>query len=93
MERQLSRRKKLQSHLQAQKNYKQKIHTPAEAQVLKTRRAIERKFTVKVNQISETVYLLAEELHAEYSQHPATKIYQNVMQHARKSAKKRCVNG
>lgn len=72
--------------------YKKRVRTPTEKQAIESRRQVEKKYAERVNELSQKVYELAEELHGEFPQHATSKIYRSVLQFSRKAATSRRVN-
>lgn len=91
-ERQLGTRKKFYASQKAKRVYKKKSRTPAEQAALKARRGVDKEFQQKLLEYKDKVYDMAEDLHAQFPHRTTRKIYESLMQFARRAATKREVN-
>lgn len=74
------------------KNQQKKERTPAELQAAVNRRETEKAYTQALNDGITEVLAIAERIHAEHPHHTTTKIYQALLQRARKTDKTRSVS-
>ncbi len=91
-DRQSHTRKKFYVAQKEKRAYKKKDRTPAEAEALKKRRAVEKTFAERLREYTDKVYDLAEDLHSEFPHHSTKKIYQSMMQFTRRASTRRDVN-